>query len=176
MVVHNGQPVLSIVGGVTSETPLDPNDDIGLLATVVGQATGDRVLAALRHAGYDDVRTAHGYIFQGVLAGDRTTTELAERLGVSVQAVSKTVIELERAGYLTRERAAEDGRARTISLTARGERMIATSRAARRSVAEELATAMGERDAARLAVLMRRAVEHLDAAAAIAGRRLRPPA
>jgi hypothetical protein len=54
--------------------------------------------------------------------------------------------------------------------------MIATSRAARRSVAEELATAMGERDAARLAVLLRRAVEHLDAAAAIAGRRLRPPA
>jgi DNA-binding MarR family transcriptional regulator len=53
-----------------------------------------RVLARLAELGFGDTRMSHGYVVQGLLAGDRTVTDLAERLGISVQAVSKTVREM----------------------------------------------------------------------------------
>jgi DNA-binding MarR family transcriptional regulator len=154
---------------------VDPLDDIGLLSVVVGDATAERVLSRLVADGFGDVRTTHGYVFQAVLGGDRTTTEIARRLGVTVQAVSKWVIELERAGYLRRTPTAEDGRARAIGLTARGRELIAASRRARRDVATDLAAGLGDHDAERLAALLRRAVEHLGRTDAIGRRRLRPP-
>jgi DNA-binding MarR family transcriptional regulator len=154
---------------------VDPLDDIGLLSAVVGDATAEVVLARLAAEGHGDVRTTHGYVFQAVLGGDRTTTDIARRLGVTVQAASKWVIELEAAGYLRRSRAAEDGRARPIELTPRGQDLIAASRRARRQVADDLAAALGEHDAGQLASLLRRAVEHLGRREAIGTRRLRPP-
>jgi DNA-binding MarR family transcriptional regulator len=161
---------------VVEDAPLvDPQDDIGLLCSVVGDAANQTVLAHLRASGFGDVRISHGYVFQGLHAGDATITELADRLGISVQAVSKSVNELEGAGYLRRRRSTEDGRARTIHITPRGRRMIAASRVGRRRVTDEIGAALGERGAAELTALLRRAVAHFERADAIAGRRLRPP-
>src|SRR5688500_16565965 len=89
-----------------------PSDDVGLLCQVIASATSERVLHQLAEAGFDDVRVSHGYIFQGLLAGDSTVTQLAQRLGVTAQAVSKAVTELEALGYLERQRDERDGRAR----------------------------------------------------------------
>jgi DNA-binding MarR family transcriptional regulator len=158
------------------DAPLvDPLDDVGLLSGVVGDAATELVLTRLAAEGFGDVRTTHGYVFQAVLGGDRSTTDVARRLGVSVQAASKWVIELERAGYLRRSPSAEDGRTRAIELTDRGRELIAASRRARRDVAADLADGLGERDAAQLAALLRRAAEHLGRTDAIGRRRLRPP-
>jgi len=136
--------------------------------------TAERVMARLAADGYGDVRVAHGYVIQGLMAGDTTSTQLAERLGVSVQAVSKSVTELERAGYVQRRRDARDGRARTIALTPRGEAMVRTSRLARAELAAEIVEVLGPDRAAALTAALRDVCERYGGLAALAGHRLRP--
>jgi DNA-binding MarR family transcriptional regulator len=158
------------------DAPLvDPHDDVALLCQVIGNATTDRITASLATHGFDDVRASHGYVFQGVIAGDTTSTQLAQRLGVSVQAVSKTVSELEAAGYLERRRDEHDGRARTIVLTRRGRTMLRRSREARAAVRDEIRDRLGDRDAQKLGVLLREVCDLYGGLDAIADRRLRPP-
>ena len=80
--------------------PVDPTTDLGLLSLVVATGVTERISERLADTGFDDVRDSHGYVVQGLLAGDTTVTQLGARLGISAQAVSKTVRELERAGYV----------------------------------------------------------------------------
>jgi DNA-binding MarR family transcriptional regulator len=149
-------------------------DDVGLLCQVVAAATSERILRDLAAAGYPDVRPSHGYVVQGVLAGDTTVTQLAHRLGVTVQAVSKSVAELEDAGYLERRRDEHDGRTRRIALTRRGRAMVATSRRSRSAAADEVVGVLGERDTRTLVRLLQRVVERHGGLDDLAARRLRP--
>jgi DNA-binding MarR family transcriptional regulator len=157
-----------------SEPLVAAGDDVGLLCHVVSTATNAHILRELSAAGYADVRISHGYIFQGLLAGDTTVTQLAARLGVSAQAVSKTVSELEDARYVERRRSADDGRARVIVISRRGHNMLAASRRARREVAEQIGAALGDRDLDRLTMLLRRVSEVFGGLEAISGRRIQP--
>jgi DNA-binding MarR family transcriptional regulator len=156
--------------------PVDPTSDIGLLSLALAGGLTGRMREQLTAAGFDDVRDSHGYVVQGLLAGDTTVTALAARLGVSAQAVSKSVTELERAGYLRRGRDAEDRRARPLRLTARGEALVDASRRARQAVARDLARWLGTRDEAELIRLLQHAAEHYGGLDALTSRRLRPPA
>jgi DNA-binding MarR family transcriptional regulator len=154
---------------------VDSSEDVALWCEVVASASAARVLRQLEEAGYGDVRVSHGYIFQGVLAGDTTITDLAKRLGVSVQAVSKSVIELEQAGYLHRRRSDDDGRARSIELTRRGRSMLATSRRARAEIAADVTEVLGTRRTATLLASLRTISTRLGTDEAVDDRRLRPP-
>src|SRR6478735_7885980 len=155
---------------------VDPTADIGLLTLAVAGGVTGRIRERLEAAGFDDVRDSHGYVVQGLLAGDTTVTALAARLGVSAQAVSKSVTELERAGYVRRGRDTEDRRARPLRLTARGEALVDASRRARQAVARDLARWLGTRDQAELVRLLQHAAEHFGGLDALTARRLRPPA
>jgi DNA-binding MarR family transcriptional regulator len=153
---------------------VDPTADVGLLARAVASGVTDRMTEELREAGYDDVRESHGFVVQGLLAGDTTVTQLATRLGVSAQAVSKTVTELERAGYVRRGRDPDDARARPLRLTARGEAMVDASRRARRGAARDLQRWLGTRDTTELVRLLQQAAERYGGLEMLATRRLRP--
>jgi len=154
--------------------PVDPTADIGLLALLVANGVHERITARLAAEGFDDVRDSHGFVIQGLLAGDTTTTQLAARLAVSAQAVSKTVSELVDAGYLLRTRDPGDGRARPLAFTARGERLVDESRRARRAVARELTRWLGARDSAELVRLLQHAAELSGGLDTLTDRRLRP--
>jgi DNA-binding MarR family transcriptional regulator len=158
----------------TGKPLVDPREDIGLLCQVIASATSERVLERLTAAGFDDVRVSHGFVIQGLLAGDATVTDLAQRLGVSSQAVSKSVIELEQRGYVVRRRDAGDGRARTIELTDRATAMLAVSRQARLDLQHEITAHMGPGNARSLARLLRTLSERVGGEDAISGRRVRP--
>jgi DNA-binding MarR family transcriptional regulator len=153
---------------------LDPADDIGLLSQVVAAATTDSVLRRLVEAGFADVRVSHGFIFQGLVAGDTTITQLAQRLDVSAQAVSKSVTELVEAGYLERRADDQDRRSRIIALTDRATSMLAVSRQARLAVAAEIAGRLGATDTRKLTRLLRDVAEHYGGIEAISRRRVRP--
>lgn len=56
----------------------------------------------LHAAGHADLRTSHGYVVQHVVEGPRPVGEIATRMGITQQAVSKTVGELVGIGYLER--------------------------------------------------------------------------
>jgi DNA-binding MarR family transcriptional regulator len=156
--------------------PVDPAGDVGLLSLALASGMTTRMREQLAEAGFDDVRESHGYVVQGLLAGDTTVTALAARLGVSAQAVSKSVTELEHAGYVRRDRDPDDGRSRPLTLTARGEELVDASRRARRAVARDLARGLGTRDQSELVRLLQHAAERFGGLDALTARRLRPPA
>jgi DNA-binding MarR family transcriptional regulator len=135
--------------------------DLGSLSRLVADALAARVAARLQAAGFDDVREPQRAVVEGLVAGDVTVTHLAARLGVSAQAVSKTVTDLERAGYVQRGHHADDQRARPLAFTARGEELVEALRRARETVGRELSRWLGTRDTAELGRLLEHAAEHL---------------
>ena len=135
--------------------------DLGTLSRVVSDATAARVAERLLAAGFDDVRGPQRGVVEGMVAGDATVTQLAVRLGVSAQAVSKTVTELERSGYVRRGHHERDQRTRPLQFTPRGDELVDALRRARESVGRELGRWLGTRDTAELARLLEHAAEHL---------------
>jgi DNA-binding MarR family transcriptional regulator len=66
-------------------------------------------------------------VFQHLVPGPVPVSALAGALGVSQQAASKSVIELERMGYVRRQGTA-DRRVRVVELTDRGEAAVREAR------------------------------------------------
>ena len=64
------------------------------LAFFVGTFANRKLAAEMQRAGYADLRESYGYLFQHLLGGPCSVGELSRRLGVTQQAVSKTVAEL----------------------------------------------------------------------------------
>lgn len=85
------------------------------------RAAMDRVHAKLAELGYGDVRPAHGFVFQLLShTNGSTAVEIAAHLGVTKQAATQLLAELETRGYIKREGHPLDRRARLVSLTERG--------------------------------------------------------
>jgi len=141
----------------------EPATEIGHLTRVVADAIAERITARVAEAGFDDIREPQAAVVMAVVAGDLTVTQIAARLGVSPQAVSKTVTELERAGYVGRGHDPDDKRVRSLQLTARGNEVVAASRRARKAVTAEQSRWLGTRDTAELLRLLQHAVEQFDA-------------
>jgi DNA-binding MarR family transcriptional regulator len=150
--------------------------DFSLAALFAGWALADEVQRRIAADGLDDLRFADGVVFQHLVSGPRTIGSLAERLGVSQQATSKAVADLERRGYVRRAADPADGRARQVALTERGQSAITAGRRHRAAVAAELGARLGEErvEAARRTLVD--ALEAFGGAAAVRGRRVRPPA
>jgi len=93
---------------------------IGALLRVPAQAVQRRIIKGLNAAGFEDLRMPHMAVLQypgpdGVRPGI-----LAERAGMSKQAVNQLLRSLEGLGYIVRSDAPDEGRARIVHLTKRG--------------------------------------------------------
>ena len=93
--------------------------DLATLMFVSYRAMDERVLRAMREAGYD-VTVAQSRLAQRIADDGSRLTELAERAQVTKQTASLLVAALEREGVVERVPDPEDGRARLIRLTERG--------------------------------------------------------
>lgn len=76
-------------------------------------------VSRLDAAGYDDLRPVHGLVFQALRGDGATSSELAERLGVTKQAAGQIVDDLEKRGYVERRPHPAGGRRRLVVLTER---------------------------------------------------------
>ena len=74
----------------------------------------------LAAAGFADQRFAHNAVFANVPPEGIRLTDLADRAGMTKQAMSELVNDLERLGYLRRRPDPTDGRARLIEFSDRG--------------------------------------------------------
>ena len=93
---------------------------IGALLRVPGQAIQRRIIKELNAAGFGELRVPHMAVLQfpgpdGVRPGI-----LAERAGMSKQAMNQLLRSLDALGYLARSDAPGEGRARIVRLTKRG--------------------------------------------------------
>lgn len=114
------------------------------LVSLAGGAVDGHVVTTLEAAGFPGLRTRHGYVVQRLLAGERTVTGIARSLGVTQQAMSKTIGELERLGYVQRDADPADARRRSLSLSARGVDAVETARRARAEVLAKVTAEVGE--------------------------------
>jgi DNA-binding MarR family transcriptional regulator len=98
----------------------------------------DRVVAA----GFDDQRIAHHQVLALVPRAGIRLTDLAERAGMTKQAMAELVDDLEGLGYLRRTPDPDDRRAKRIALTKRGraagEAAVAASAGVEAEVAERI--------------------------------------
>jgi DNA-binding MarR family transcriptional regulator len=97
-------------------------------------------------------------------------------MGVTQQAVSKTVRELEGLGYVERRAADGDARVRVVTLTKRGRRALETARNQRSNLVEELRDEFGEDRVDAATTLLRDVLRAQRALPDIRRRRVRPPA
>ncbi|MDT0307070.1 MarR family transcriptional regulator [Streptomyces sp. DSM 44917] len=99
--------------------------------------------ARLERAGHGGLRPAHGLAFQALRAGGATSSELAQRLGVTKQAAGQLVDELERRGYVRREPHPAGGRRRLVVLTEAAHRHLEAAGHVLRTLEAEVAGRLG---------------------------------
>jgi DNA-binding MarR family transcriptional regulator len=153
-----------------------PELDLGLAALFAGQAIADAVRARLVARGFAGLRVSHGFLVQRLLEDEQSIAALAKALGVTQQAVSKTVSELERLGYVRRRPDPRDGRVRLVALTDRGRAAVAAAREERAAVEADLRERLGPRRVAAATRVLREVLDVHGASAAVRTRRVRPPA
>jgi DNA-binding MarR family transcriptional regulator len=102
------------------ETDLPARPLLGLLLRLLYQHHSQEIEAALREAGFDDIRPAAANVFAFVPAEGITVSGLAELAGVRKQTMAQAVDQLERTGYVERRPNPRDRRSRLVFLTERG--------------------------------------------------------
>jgi DNA-binding MarR family transcriptional regulator len=157
--------------GVTAPEPIA--DDLVLLFAALADHTRAEIAAAVAEAGYPDLRPSDGYLVQHLLGGAVNIGELAGRMGITAQGVSKVVIEMERKGYVRRSADPADQRTRMVTLTERGWESVYATRQLRAQVNRRLRTMLGAGASAFLDQV-RHLAESTGALGALTERRLRP--
>ncbi len=156
--------------------PPDPSTlDTVLLLTVAGRMAGARVLADIVAAGHPHLRESDGYVFQHLVPGPLPVSDLAERLGVTQQAASKTVADLERRGYVRREADPTDARVRAVTLTPAGRDAVEAGRSVRRALEAHLTSVLGPTATKRFRTALQTALDELGGTQALQRRRVPAP-
>jgi len=127
---------------------------IGALLRVPAQAIHRRIIEELNAAGFDELRVPHMAVLQfpgpdGVRPG-----LLAQRAGMSKQAMNQLLRSLEAIGYLARSDAPDEGRARIVRLTKRGRAAYAKIHEILRDIEREWSTELGPKQFAQLKALL----------------------
>src|SRR5436305_14936990 len=92
---------------------------------------------------YSDIRITHGCVFGNIEPDGSRLTDLAERAHMTKQSVGEVATELEQRGYLERVPDPNDGRAKIIRLTARGQEAQAVGRRVIDEIEQEWAERFG---------------------------------
>jgi DNA-binding MarR family transcriptional regulator len=93
---------------------------IGALLRVPAQAIQRRLISELNAAGFHELRVPHMAVLQFPGPDGIRPGVLAERAGISKQAMNQLLGSLEEYGYVVRSNVPNEGRARIIRFTKRG--------------------------------------------------------
>jgi DNA-binding MarR family transcriptional regulator len=129
---------------------------IGALLRVPAQAIHRRLIRDLNRAGFHELRLPHMAVLQfpgpdGVRPGT-----LAERAGISKQAMNQLLRSLEHLGYIVRSDAPIEGRARIIRFTKRGHAAYARIHDILRDIEREWSAELGPKRFSELKALLLR--------------------
>jgi DNA-binding MarR family transcriptional regulator len=127
---------------------------IGALLRVPAQAIQRRIIAELNAAGFDDLRVPHMAVLQFPGPDGVRPSLLADRAGMSKQAMNQLLRSLERLGYLVRSDAPSESRARIVRFTKRGRDAYAMVHDILRAMEHEWSTVLGPERFAELKALL----------------------
>jgi DNA-binding MarR family transcriptional regulator len=137
-----------------SSLELPENPLIGALLRLPAQAIHRRIVAGLNGGGFRDLRLAHMGVLQYPGPDGRRPSELAERAGMSKQAMNQLLRSLERLGYIRRRDAQKGGRARVVHFTRRGHAAWAKIHEVLAEIETEWRATLGDRNFKRLKQLL----------------------
>jgi DNA-binding MarR family transcriptional regulator len=138
-------------------TPVAPKEMlIGALLRVPAEAIHRRIINELNAAGFEELRVPHMAVLRfpgpdGVRPG-----MLAERAGMSKQAMNQLLRSLDALGYIGRSDAPHEGRARIVRLTKRGRAAYAKIHEILRDIEREWSTELGPKHFTQLKELLLR--------------------
>jgi DNA-binding MarR family transcriptional regulator len=158
----------------TPQPSTPPDHDLVLLFTALHAACDADVVRRIAADGFGDLRPTHGYVFQHLIPGPCTISDLAQKLGMTPQGASKLVIELEGWGYVARQTDPDDRRSHTVTLTDRAWAAIEAGRAARTAITVQLRAILGDPAADALVTSLQQLAEHTGGLRTLLARRLRP--
>ena len=135
---------------------------IGRLLLNAQRNYNQRAFTKIGQRGHWGLSLAHMNLFPHLdLEGTRIVT-LAERMGVSKQAIGAMVADLEGRGYLRREVEPLDRRAAVITFTEAGWRFLQDSYEIKREIEAEYAAILGAEGLNNLRDLLLRILDHTD--------------
>jgi len=132
------------------------NDEmlIGALLRVPAQAIHRRLIKELNAAGFDELRLPHMAVLQYPGPDGLRPGTLAERAGMSKQAMNQLLRSLEGLGYIARSDAPDHGGARIVRFTRRGRAVYAKILDVLQDIEREWAAELGSRRFAQLKELL----------------------
>ena len=112
-------------------------------------------VSRLQHAGYPEITFALANVL-GHLDRDNGVrqTDIAERVGLTKQAVGQFIDELEKLGLIERIPDPDDGRARLVGYTSRGQKFLKTADKIKAAIEEEYAQNLGAQNLVKLKNLL----------------------
>jgi DNA-binding MarR family transcriptional regulator len=132
---------------------------IGALLRVPAQAIHRRIISELNAAGFEELRVPHMAVLQYPSPDGVRPGVLAERAGMSKQAMNQLLRSLEALGYLARSDVPDEGRARIVRLTRRGRAAYAKMHDILREIERNWSAELGPQQFARLKELLLRVWE-----------------
>jgi DNA-binding MarR family transcriptional regulator len=120
-----------------------------------------RALKKCHQRGHTKIRRSHSSLFSNLGFGSVRLTELAERGGITQQAMGKLVKEMERVGYVKRHVDETDKRAKIIQLTTLGEQLVHDSMEIVDEITAEYIQSIGLEDFESLNSLLNQSVKKL---------------
>jgi DNA-binding MarR family transcriptional regulator len=129
-------------------------ENLAILLREPFRAMTDALMARLAACGHAEVRLPHANVFEFLDDEGTTVSALAERAGVTKQAMAQLVAHLEAHGYVERMADPRDGRAKLVKATARGGEVFALARAATADLDARLKVRLGPEKVAQLRALL----------------------
>ncbi|WP_246003186.1 MarR family winged helix-turn-helix transcriptional regulator [Nocardia tenerifensis] len=138
---------------------MDRPAPLGNLLFAAARTLSAELDAGIAAAGFDDVRAAHAPVFQLVEPDGTRMTTLAERAGMTKQAMGELVRHLEGCGYVALEVDPADRRARLVRLTTRGWAVVDAGVAVVERFDRHLDRIVGAAEVARLRATLSRIID-----------------
>lgn len=117
--------------------------DFAILLTAASRCVSDRLVDAVAPVSDGAMRPSYGFVIRAVAAERPTVSRLAELLGVSKQAASRTADDMVTAGLLQRSSDPDDRRRTSLQLTPMGQGVRARALAESQAMEDELRDRFG---------------------------------
>jgi DNA-binding MarR family transcriptional regulator len=141
---------------------------LGAMLRIPFQAIVARIDEGLKARGYSDLRPAHFVIFQQISPEGSRVTELADRAQITKQSMGALVDYVESRGYLERLPDPDDGRAKIVRLTPKGQALEKAAREILSQTEAEWAEQIGHDRMAALKLALQEIISVIDKTAGTA--------
>lgn len=116
---------------------------LGSLLRAPYRRLADRLYAELAANGFPEIRPAHSAVFRHIAPDGSRLTDMAEQAELTKQSMAYLVGYLEEHGYVSVRPDPDDGRAKQVRLTKRGQAFVTALLEASAAVEDDLAGALG---------------------------------